>query len=267
MKNIIAIVAAVFLGIVAVAAVSSYVEGIRSAQAGQMMKAAAVRKTIAKGETVKRDDLESKEIKIDEDAIAWADAKKVVGLTAATEIKAGQTLTFALFSAEESAFSKKIPSGKRAITLTVGSDSGFAGMLVPGDIIDILITYNPSSAMSQAFAGTSRPLNSGGAAANETTGIVTTFMMTGIQIVALDNRTKGEIFNATGSDYNAKSYGSVTVTLKPDEAQLIVFAQQCAGVKMTYLLRNPEDRAPLEGVSAMDYKWFTRMLEQSSGEH
>ncbi len=271
MKNIVAIVAAVLLGAVAVLAVSSYVKNIEDAAAGQFKPAVAVGKDLHKGDSIKSDDLYPVQVGKEQKVIDWDDgdgARAVVGQIVGVDIKAGTALTTEMFSAVERRFSKElIRPGQRAVTLPVGTDSGFAGMLNPGDVIDIVITYLPASAMADALGGAPGGSEDSPGAEQDTAGTVTTFMMQNITILALDNRAVGgTIYNAEGSDYNAKEYGFITIALKPDEAQLIVFAQQSAGVKMTFLLRNPEDRAPVDNLSAMDYKWFSRMLEQS-GDH
>lgn len=273
MKNVVAIVAAVLLGAVAVLAVSSYVKGIEEAAAGQFKTAVAIGKDVHKGDSIRADDLMPVQVGKEQNVIDWDNgdgARAVVGQIVGVEIKSGTALTTEMFSSVERRFAKElIRPGQRAITLPIGSDSGFAGMLVPGDVIDILITYMPASAMANALGGGTATEGPGAAdtdADSSTMGTVTTFMMQNITILALDNRTTAGVFNAEGSDYNSKDYGFITIALKPEDAQLIIFAQQSAGVKMTFLLRNPEDRAPVDNVNAMDYKWFSRMLEQS-GDH
>lgn len=266
MKNVVAIVAAVLLGAVAVLAVSSYVKGIEESAASQLMGAVAVVRTIPKGENIRQGDLMEKQVRRDENLIEWDDRTLVVGQVAAIEIKEGDLLTRSMFSEVERRFAKDLlRPGQRAVTMPVDNDSGFAGMLVPGDVIDILITYMPASAMGAAL-GTAGMPGEDGAPQDNVGGMVTTFMMQNITILALDNRTTIGVYNAQGSDYNAKEYGSITIALKPEDAQLITFARQSAGVKMTFLLRNPDDRSPVENVSPMDYKWFSRMLEQSGGD-
>ncbi|GEM_PF-4796814 len=268
MKNVVAIVAAVLLGAVAVLAVSSYVKGIEENAAGQFKIAVAIGKDLHKGDNIKRDDLVQVQVGKEQNVIDWDDAQAVVGQIVGVDIKAGTALTTEMFSSVERRFAKElIRPGQRAMTLPVGADSGFAGMLMPGDTIDILITYLPASAMAEALGAAGGTGTENPDAENATAGTVTTFMMQNITILALDNRaTGGTIYNAEGSDYNAKEYGFITIALKPEDAQLVVFAMQSAGVKMTFLLRNPDDRAPVDNVSAMDYKWFSRMLEQSGND-
>lgn len=269
MKNVVAIVAAVLLGAVAVLAVSSYVRGIEEAAAGQFKTAVAVAKDIRKGDSIKADDLMQVQVGKEQNVIDWEDARAVVGQIVGVDIKSGTALTTEMFSSVERRFAKElIQRGQRAITLPVGTDSGFAGMLVPGDVIDIVITYLPASAMAEALGSSAPGTGEGGNTGEEqgASGTVTTFMMQNKTIVALDNRTTAGVFNAEGADYNAKEYGFITLALTPEEAQLVVFAQQSAGVKMTFLLRNPDDRAPIDNLSAMDYKWFSQLLEQS-GNH
>ncbi len=268
MKNVIAIVAAVLLGAVAVLAVSSYVKGIEESAASQFKTAVAVSKDMGKGDVIKSDDLMQVQVGREQVVIDWEDARAVVGQVLGVDVKGGTALTTEMFSSVERRFAKELlRPGQRAVTIPVDSDSGFAGMLVPGDVIDILITYMPASAMSQALGSAAGTPEMGGGSEGvdeASAGMVTTFMMQNITIVALDNRTTLGVYNAEGSDYNAKEYGFITIALKPEDAQLMVFARQSAGVKMTFLLRNPDDRSPVENISAMDYKWFSRMLEQSS---
>ncbi len=269
MKNVVAIVAAVMLGLVAVLAVSSYVSDIQAKAAGEMVKSVGAQRDIAKGDAITMEALEPKEVKRDDNVIAWEDVKgAVAGQIASIDIKAGDVLKRTMFAEMEHRFSKDLlKSGQRAVTLPVDTDSGFAGMLMPGDVIDILITYVPTGQMiaSLGAAGTKPPGGAEGGAEAPTGGMVTTWMMQNVTIIALDNRTKEAVYNAEGSDYNAKQYGTITIAVPPDEAQLIIFARQSAGVKMTFLLRNPDDHAPVSNATEMNYSWFSHLLEQSSG--
>lgn len=269
MKNVVAIVAAVMLGLVAVLAVSSYVSGIQEAAAKQLVTAVAAARDIAKGDQITIEDLEQKEVKKDDNVIAWEDRAMVVaGQTASIPIKSGDVIKRTMFSEAERRFAKDLlKPNQRAVTLPVDNDSGFAGMLVPGDVIDILITYVPTGQMlaSLGAAGTKPPGGAEGGSEAPTGGMVTTWMMQNVTIIALDNRTTMGVYNAEGSDYNAKQYSTITIAVPPDEAQLIIFSRQSAGVKMTFLLRNPDDHAPVSNATEMNYSWFSHLLEQSSG--
>jgi pilus assembly protein CpaB len=67
---------------------------------------------------------------------------QIIGRFALTTIKNGQQILDAnLIKYTESYLAHEIPSGMRAITIAVTDITGVAGLIKPGNFIDILVTY------------------------------------------------------------------------------------------------------------------------------
>jgi pilus assembly protein CpaB len=114
-------------------------------------------------------------------------------------------------------FSSQLREGMRALTFPVDDEASIAGMLAPGDHIDIFFTTNTR---------------------NES---VTLPLLTNVPVIATGVRTM------TNSSYIDErrdgQYTTVTVSVLPEEAAKIAHAQDAG--KITIALRQPKDAAPI----------------------
>lgn len=111
-------------------------------------------------------------------------------------------------------FSAQLEPGLRAITFPVNEESSLAGMLSPGDRIDIFFTTTSGS---------------------ET---VTLPLLTDVPIIATGMRTLAN--TALVSERMQAPYRTVTVSVTPEDAARIALAQDAG--KITVTLRQPEDQ-------------------------
>lgn len=129
----------------------------------------------------------------------------------------------------------EVRPGRRAVTLRVDQVTGVAGLIRPGDYIDILATYNvhPSPAAQPAAAQPARGQRPGSAPILEQE-MRTIYLLQAVRVIAVDSRTMDI---ATRS--RASQYRTITVEVDPWDAMRLVNAQNQAMLQM--LLRSPAD--------------------------
>ncbi len=122
--------------------------------------------------------------------------------------------------------SGRIPEGERAMTLPVDAISGLGGLLRPGDRVDILGTF-PMSQDDQLIPE----------AGGDSIGYVTMSLLQNVTLLAVGQ----EISDIGGSRQQAQrgGYSNVTVSVTPDEAELMIIAQTRGQLSM--LLRHRDD--------------------------
>lgn len=117
-----------------------------------------------------------------------------------------------------------IPPGMRVVTLLVNSTQTHSGLMMPGDKVDVLVTF-------QARAS--------GAAANGQVQKTKT-VLENIVIFAMDNIRNAEGTGADGSKQNTGKTVSLLVT--PDQAAMFHFASSKGTLSLA--LRNSSDNTP-----------------------
>lgn len=149
-----------------------------------------------------------------------------LGQPVAEDIDAGAmvlTSDFAVAEEQMTTLSTRVPPGERAMTIPVDTISGVAGLLQPGDRVDIMGTFPiheedemvPETGISQGY--------------------VTMSLLQNVTLLAV-----GQSITAGGEDDgHASSYSNVTVSLTPAEAELMLIAQTRG--ELDLLLRNRED--------------------------
>lgn len=141
-------------------------------------------------------------------------------------IPKGKPILFTYLSGGRSpTFSGIIPEGKRALTMPVDRISSMSGFLVPGDDIDLLISYKISGKKIL------RPL------------------LQNVAVLATDTRLnvdKSEMGTA-----NSGRISTITIAVSGEDSKRLIFAQQQG--KITAVLRNPDDDENLSE-NTMDMK-------------
>ena len=126
-------------------------------------------------------------------------------------------------------FSSMIREGERAMTMKVDSTSSIAGLIQPGDHIDIIGTFKPKT----DFSGK----------AQETTII----LLQNVVVMATGQLTSAQ----SGSHRKDKGSNSLTVLVTPEEAALLVHAQKVGD--LYNILRNPEDIVTLDALPKITF--------------
>ncbi|MBC3927413.1 Flp pilus assembly protein CpaB [Undibacterium sp. CY21W] len=158
---------------------------------------------------------------------------------------------------DRAALSTTIQSGERAITFPVDEISSISGMLIPGDIIDLMFTGSspvpngtPSSQFNAAefISGTQKEqLNV--RLILQSVPVLATGKITKKQTIRTENGAQKEI----DVDFN-----TVTLKVNPTDAQQILLGQKLG--QLTAILRNPDDKKAL-GKMVLDEATFKQTAQ------
>ncbi len=113
------------------------------------------------------------------------------------------------------AISSNIPEDMRAMTIRVNEISGVGGFVVPGDVVDVILT---------------RQMRGEGATQND---VVNAVILESVQVIAIDQRSNDK-------NTDPKVVNSATVLVSPYDAQKLILAARLGSLSLT--LRNIEDQ-------------------------
>jgi pilus assembly protein CpaB len=151
------------------------------------------------------------------DAIRSDQWASVAGRVLARNVRSGETILDAhLARGIGAGFSSQLPEGMRALTFPVDEEASIAGLLSPGDRIDLLFTT---------------------AAANDS---VTVPLLSGVPVIATGMRTESN-GNALPERLQAGPFRTITVAVTPEDAAKITLAQEAGRISVA--LRQPGDQA------------------------
>lgn len=191
-------------------------------QTEPMTKVVVPKRKLLRGEMVGTDDISLRDVPTkyaDSNSVNGGNYETAVGQRLSYDIDQGRPLLWAhLEGGRTPTFSGKVPSGLRAMTVKVDEINSISGFLQPKDRIDLLLSYG-SGVSNQIF-----PLIQN-----------LDVIATGIQTL-VDKSAQG----------GKRSFTTITVKVSPEEAKKITLSQQVG--KLTAMLRNPDDEAPLSTV-------------------
>lgn len=134
-------------------------------------------------------------------------------------------------------FSSLIPQGKVAYTLSVDENNSISGMLVPGDLIDILFVKDKDGDAAAARAG-ARVLP----------------LLQQVRVLATGTRIGERIAREGQPDAEAQGFSSVTLELDQAQAKSLVIASQVGALRV--LLRDAKDRSPGPAQGLSEREWL-----------
>jgi len=137
--------------------------------------------------------------------------------------------------------------GSRALSLAVGGAAAVSGMIQPKDHVDVLGTF---SLPARDAAG-----------GMET---VTLTVLQDVTVLATGQQLAKDLASGRLS-MRSTGYTTVTVEVKPREAELLVFAQQMQG-RLTLTLRNPTDLSFEKDLPQVNFKLLESELSQLNTE-
>ena len=142
---------------------------------------------------------------------------------------------------ERESLASTIRNGMRAISLPVSNETSVSGLVKPNDKVDILGTFN---FMDEENPGEMKT--------------VTFTVLQDVAILATGQETaRAEMEMAGGR--RRTSYSAVTISVFPEEAELLAFAMNVNGT-LTLSLRNPNDVSVLEQTPPIDFQALQREL-------
>lgn len=144
----------------------------------------------------------------------------VVGSISKVEIVKGEQVAASrIFRGEkDDAFAYLVPDNMRAAAIPVNEVIAVGNLIQPGDRVDVLLVHT---------------LEEGGSAVLETT-----HLLQDVELLAV-----GQLTDPQRASSSAEGFKTVTLALKPEEAQILTLAEQVGSFKLA--LRSPLDRRVL----------------------
>jgi pilus assembly protein CpaB len=143
------LIVALVIGAIAAVALWSYVDGIedRAYDNARRVKVFRVEQDIPKGQpgeqAISEEFIKSAEIPEEfRPGTSLTDLNTIRGKVALTDLSAGQVVVDGMFvdpRVAQITFSQRIPAGQVAISVSIDSVRGVAGLLVPGDTVNVII--------------------------------------------------------------------------------------------------------------------------------
>lgn len=153
-----------------------------------------------------------------------------------TAIQAGAILNQAMVADNlENAFSRKIPSGKRAVTIAVNDETGVAGLIRPGDRVDVIGNFQVQAGRTQ----TNMPIE----------GLYTQTILQNVEVLAVGKDagiglSEELAQNPLAAQTQFSLPTSLTLAVSPEESQVLMHVR-VAGTLSASLRPSPYD--PSEG--------------------
>ncbi len=233
-----AMVFAIIVAVIGVILVQLYIMGEKKkyTDESRLVRVLVARKNIAAGTPIERSMLTVRKYFkefVPKDAVSVRDVTRILGVPPKVDIKKGEPILASHFREGGVAglstrfLSGAILPGERAITVRVDSETGVAGLIRPGDYVDILATFN----------------RVGGTVVSQTVTILQSVPVLAIgSQVGTPNRKTARI---------ARHYRTITLSVTPEEAELIEFVRR--KTKLVFVLRNPEDTKTMEDLKKVNF--------------
>ena len=216
MKNRIAFVAALLLGILAILAIRSYVKRVELEASAKLKGTPVViaRTELAPGAEIAEEMLGLREVPaqfIPPQAVRQGDRPQIIGRSVRVPINAGQIVLWSDLATERrGGLSTLIPEKEGAFSLSI-SRGIQPSLIQPNDHIDILASFAaPAQRDAAAPVATWR----------EVSDMVTVVLLQNVTVLAVGQQYGGQFQN------EASGGGSLTLSVTLPEAQLLMFATQ-----------------------------------------
>ena len=222
-RRTVILIVAVVVAAVAAFATYAWLDGVqeRANKDAKLVRVFKVTKDIEKG-TAGEQALEAEAIKGDEapqefrPATALTDINAIRGRVALTKLAAGQIVVDGMFvdpRVAQVTAAQRIPAGQVAVTISVDQVAGVAGLLVPGDKVNIM-TSNPAGGQQLLYQN--------------------------VNILFIGNTAAPQAGET--QEVAAATSNLITFAVPPAAAQKIVQASKGAGIYLTLV---PPDNQPV----------------------
>jgi pilus assembly protein CpaB len=238
------LVVAVGLAVIAMASLYLYSRSLQNEVAGgQKVTILVAAEDIDVGQRLTKANLAQREVPeayVHQASVKRGEENVILGRPVTVKISQGQPILWSDFDVQRAGGTKRLSAavqkGQRALTIPVDLSGSLAGMLRPGDHVDIMGTF----------------------AKGQGTDWATVTLLQNILVVATgDMRGGAEGEAETSAAGPPRSFSSITVSADPEEAELLVFAMQRGPVNVA--LRSQDD---LETVEDLPDKNFGDIFEQ-----
>ncbi|WP_323011260.1 Flp pilus assembly protein CpaB [Castellaniella sp.] len=147
---------------------------------------------------------------VGQDTLSAARYAELEGRLLTTDLRAGDAFVRAHVRQPQASFSAQLAPGRRAITLPVDQVNSLSGLLQPGDLIDLYVSFDYQRKR------------------------LTAPLLQGVLVLATGRETR-----LAGVGDEGQSYSTVTLDAAPEDVVKLVAARQ-AGT-LTAIMRHPED--------------------------
>jgi pilus assembly protein CpaB len=231
---------AVGLALIAMLALWLYARSVREEVAGgRKVKVVVAAEELPAGTRVGRANLAMHEVPeayVHPGTIEMGEEAQIIGRPVAEKIAQGQPLLWSDFDLQRTAgasrrLSATVQKGQRAVTIPVDVAGSLAGMLRPGDHVDVLGTFARGQ---QDWA--------------------TVTLLQDVLVLATGEQRgggEGEGEAAAGGPSGPRTFNNVTLSVDPEEAELLVFAQQRGPINIA--LRAQDDNATFDDVPEKNF--------------
>lgn len=231
-RNLLLLAAALGLGALAAFGARGYlseqlaIERERLAPRQPSIQVVVAKLDLARGETVSAENMAVRDMPrefLPAGTITPDRFDAVAGTRLLQAMRAGEPLQqLAVAAPDSGAFSARLRSGVRALTIAVDEVNSLSGMLQPGDRIDLMLSVR-------------LPGSTGAPLPQE----ITRALMQDVRVLATGRQVRPGDDERPG----ARAYTAITIEVSPEQAQRLVVAQRSG--KLTAMLRNPGDREPV----------------------
>lgn len=272
-KQKLILISGVVLGIAAIVMTKMYMDQQRQAVQEQAKKAFAnmqanqsavlvAKQDIPKGSTIESDMMDSAIVPnkfVQPQAVTSLD--RISGMVTVADISKGEQITLSkLVSAKQAgggSLAAITPAGKRAISVAVDNMASLAGMVMPGDYVDVI-------AMLQVPVQTAE-----GQPSSQITALP---LFQNVLVLAMGQNTGGPV--SQGGRYAKQEAAPsgptlATLALDPPQASLLAFVQEQGKIRLT--LRSPIDTQvqpipPASWESLFQYVFPQQQVQKKGGE-
>ena len=145
------------------------------------------------------------------DAVLPNEAGSVVGQRLLRPVRAGEVLTHSSLEAPSAAsIASLVEPGERALTITVDEANGAAGLLAPGDAIDLLLVLREEGDAVSGLPGSSPRVLP---------------LLEAVPVIATGHAMRRRAAGDGGAEIESM-YGTITLRMRPEQAERVLLAQK-----------------------------------------
>jgi pilus assembly protein CpaB len=201
---------------------SHQVEAIAAASKQETVDVVVAKTELTAGVKLSNQNLAVRKIPLDlaqSGAVRPEDFARIDGKEIAYNLRSGEMIMWSQMEAQRApTFSARLAPGQRAITVVVDEINSISGMLEPGDLIDLMFAIDQNGQK------------------------VVLPLLQSVRIMATGQRVIDDAKSGTKAQF-----ATVTLNTTPEQATNIIIARETG--KLTALLRNPNDKAPITNKS------------------
>lgn len=238
----------------------------------------AVKRDIKIGESVTAGDLRKEYIPVRFEsltthAVLASNYETIVNRPATTEIRAGELVLYSQFdpTGPKRDVLNRLELTGRAFSIAVGKESSAANIILPGDFVDVIATFDPGKQIKSDSPGDEEPdsenvtrisealsaIRTGGGFALPAAGLQVRTILRKVPVLGVGQRFSDPRYSLEDVK---QSYNIVTLKVSQEQAELLTFAQALGG-RLTLTLRNPkapDDDAETEPMNLEKFLLMTR---------